>query len=317
MRTAPPPLPAAAVALLACPVCGQALQSTGWGLRCGGRHSFDRSRRGHLTLLPPTGSPHAGDSAAMVADRADFLAAGHYAALTAALADAVTADGSPRSVLDAGGGTGAHLAGVLDRVPGAVGVVLDVSRYAARRAARAHPRAMAVVADVWSRWPVRAAAVDRVIVVFAPRNGAETARVLTPSGRLVVLTPAAGHLAELVGSLELLRVDGDKAGRLAAAVEPHLRPVASSAVRQQLVLDHPAVRTLVGMGPHARHRTPEQLATSIAKLPPTVAVTVSVDVTTYAPDHAGAGLTGSPDPGDRVPRRPGPPGGLAMRQVSG
>src|SRR5919206_373512 len=118
----------------------------------------------------------------------------------------------------------AMTAGVLDRAPDAVGVVLDASRYAARRAARAHPRAMAVVADSWARWPVRDAALDRVLVVFAPRNGAETARVLRPGGRLVVVTPAADHLAELVGPLGLLTVDPAKADRLTAALGPHLRP---------------------------------------------------------------------------------------------
>jgi 23S rRNA (guanine745-N1)-methyltransferase len=278
-----PALVPAAVALLACPVCEQPLAENPAGLACPGGHAFDRSRQGHVTLLPSGSSVHPGDSAEMVADRADFLAAGHYGGLTAALADAVLAPGEPGSVLDAGGGTGAHLAGVLDRAPGAVGVVLDVSRYAARRAARAHPRAIAVVADTWARWPVRTGSLDRVLVVFAPRNGAETARVLRPDGRLVVLTPAADHLAELIGPLGLLTVDPAKADRLAASLGPHLRPVAAAAHREELLLDRAAVATLVGMGPHARHRAPAELAAAVARLPEPVRVTVSVDVTTHAP----------------------------------
>ena len=279
-----PALPPAAVALLACPVCGQALAADPAGLRCPAGHAFDRARQGHVTLLPPGGSPHAGDSAAMVGDRADFLAAGHYAGITAALAEAALAGPPPRTVLDLGGGTGAHLAGVLDRAPDAVGIVLDASRYAARRAARAHPRAMAVVADSWSRWPVRDAAVDRVLVVFAPRNGAETARVLAPQGRLVVVTPAADHLTELVGPLGLLTVDPAKADRLAATLEPHLRPVAAAAHREVLALDRAAVRTLVGMGPHARHLADGELADRVAGLAEPVRVTVAVDVSTWSPD---------------------------------
>jgi 23S rRNA (guanine745-N1)-methyltransferase len=223
----------------------------------------------------------------MVADRADFLAAGHYAGITAALADAVLAGPEPRTLLDLGGGTGAHLAGVLDRAPDAVGVVLDASRYAARRAARAHPRAMAVVADSWAGWPVRDAALDRVLVVFAPRNGAETARVLAPEGRLVVVTPAADHLAELVGPLGLLTVDPAKADRLSAALEPHLEPVASAVHREVLALDHAAVRTLVGMGPHARHLAEGELAGRVAGLPGTVPVTVAVDISTWRVGRGG------------------------------
>lgn len=278
-----PALVPAAVALLACPVCEQPLAEASDGLACPAGHAFDRSRQGHVTLLASGSSVHPGDSAGMVADRADFLAAGHYAGLTAALADAVLAPGEPATVLDAGGGTGAHLAGVLDRAPGAVGVVLDVSRYAARRAARCHPRAVAVVADTWARWPVRSGSLDRVLVVFAPRNGAETARVLRPGGRLVVVTPAADHLAELIGPLGLLTVDPDKAGRLAASLGPHLTQVAAAAHREELLLDRAAVRTLVGMGPHARHRTADELAAAVARLPEPVRVTVSVDVTTHAP----------------------------------
>jgi 23S rRNA (guanine745-N1)-methyltransferase len=279
------PWPARAVRLLACPVCADPLTAPpdDAGLRCPAGHSFDRARQGHVTLLPPGHVPPSGDSAAMVADRVAFLAAGHYAGVTRALGDAVAAgdDGPPGTMLDLGGGTGQHLAAVLDRLPNAVGVVLDSSRYAARRAAGAHPRALAVVGDAWARLPVRDAAVDRVLVIFAPRNGPEIARVLRPGGRLVVVTPGADHLAELVGPLGLLRVDPDKARRLAATLQPHLRPGAAAEHRERLELDRAAVTTLVGMGPHARHLSPQGLSASVARLPERTPVTVSVDVTTW------------------------------------
>lgn len=279
------PLPDDAVALLACPVCAAplAVGEGGGVLRCPAGHSFDRARQGHVTLLPPGHRAPSGDSAEMVADRVAFLDAGHYAGIGAALGDAVTEGGGaePRRLLDLGGGTGHHLAAVLDRLPAAAGVVLDSSPYAARRAARAHPRAMAVVADTWARLPVRDGAVDRVLVVFAPRNGPEIARVLAPEGRLVVVTPAADHLAELVGPLGLLRVDPDKAARLAGALEPHLAPVADATRRDTLLLDHPAVATLVGMGPHARHLPAAERAGRLAVLPERVAVTVAVRVSVY------------------------------------
>lgn len=277
------PLDARAVALLACPVCGDPLEAVprDTGLRCPRGHSFDRARQGHVTLLPPGHRPPTGDTAEMVADRVAFLEAGHYAGVTEALAGAVLADGPAASVLDLGGGTGHHLAGVLDRLPAAVGVVLDSSPYAARRAARAHDRAVAVVADSWARLPVRSEALDRVLVVFAPRNGPEIARVLHPGGRLVVVTPAADHLAEVVGPLELLRVDPDKAARLAATLEPHLTPVRTATHRRRIILPRSAAATLVGMGPHARHRTRAAIEAALAGLPERIEVGVSVDVTTY------------------------------------
>jgi 23S rRNA (guanine745-N1)-methyltransferase len=285
----PPALPPRAVDLLACPVCGAGLTTDAGSLRCAAGHVFDRARQGHVTLLPPGHRPPSGDDAAMVADRVAFLGAGHYAGVTRALGDAVLADGSPPgSLLDLGGGTGAHLAGVLDRLPDAVGVVVDSSRYAARRAARAHPRAIAVVADGWARLPVRDAVLDRVLVVFAPRGSAEIARVLRPEGRLVVATPEPAHLAEVVGPLGLLRVDPDKEARLSAALEPHLEPVTTVVHREELRLDHAAVRALVGMGPHARHRSREELAAAVGELPEAVPVTVAVRLGTYRRPDQGA-----------------------------
>jgi 23S rRNA (guanine745-N1)-methyltransferase len=276
-----PPLDPRAVATLACPVCGAGLAADADGLGCAAGHRFDRARQGHVTLLPPGHRPPSGDSAEMVADRVAFLEAGHYAGLTGAVAGAVADGPEPRTLLDLGGGTGHHLAGVLDGLPGAVGVVLDSSPYAARRAARAHPRAVAVVADTWARLPVADSAVDLVLVVFAPRNGPEIARVLADDGRLVVVTPAADHLSELVGPLGLLQVDPDKAARLAATLEPHLEPVGSAVHRERLRLDRAAVATLVGMGPHARHLTRDAVRTSLAALPEPLDVTVSVRIGTY------------------------------------
>jgi 23S rRNA (guanine745-N1)-methyltransferase len=57
--------------------------------------------------------------------------------------------------------------------------------------------------------------------------------------------------------------------------------VGTATHREDLSLDHPAVATLVGMGPHARHLSPPALAGALAGLADPVAVTVSVDVTTY------------------------------------
>ena len=271
--------------MLACPVCAAPLAPLAGdvGLRCPAGHSFDRARQGQITLLPPGHRPPSGDSAEMVADRMAFLSAGHFAGVTAALAAGVIEDDGapPRTLLDLGGGTGHHLAALLDALPAAVGVVLDSSRYAARRAARAHPRALAVVGDAWQRLPVRSGVADRVVVVFAPRNGAEIARVLRPAGRLVVVTPGPDHLSELVGPLGLLRVDPDKPARLAATLEPHLRLAATARHREVLSLDRSAALALVGMGPHARHRGRTAVLEALEALPEAVPVTVSVEVTSY------------------------------------
>jgi 23S rRNA (guanine745-N1)-methyltransferase len=153
---------------------------------------------------------------------------------------------------------------------------------------------MAVVADSWSRLPVLDAVLDRVLVVFAPRNGPEIARVLRPEGRLIVVTPATDHLAELVGPLGLLRVDPRKAERTAATLEPSLRLTGATSRRQTLALDRAAVEVLVGMGPHARHLVRDDLRARLAAFPEPVPVTVSVEIGVYEPLPSGDTRRASP-----------------------
>ncbi|MCX2730773.1 methyltransferase domain-containing protein [Saccharopolyspora sp. NFXS83] len=265
--------------LLACPHCGGGLEPADRTLRCPANHAFDLAKQGYASLLGGRGAPGPGDTAAMVAARADFLTAGHYAPIADALAEH-TADVHPGGpLLDLGAGTGQYLAHVLERLPGEVGLALDVSKYASRRAAKAHPRASAVLADAWQALPVRDAAIGSVLNVFAPRNPAETHRALRPGGHLVVITPNAGHLAELVSALDLLSVDERKPQRLADQLAGHFEPVASSVREFPLRLDRAEIATIVGMGPNAWHSAdalPERIAALPDAFPITASVTVSV-----------------------------------------
>lgn len=81
---------------------------------------------------------------------------------------------------------------------------------------------------MWQGLPVQDAAADVILDVFAPRSGQEFARVLRPGGVLVVVTPAPGHLAELVTALGMVGVDPAKPQRLAAGLRPWLTPATAS-----------------------------------------------------------------------------------------
>jgi 23S rRNA (guanine745-N1)-methyltransferase len=269
---------ASLIPYLRCPVCGEGLGSAAGALRCPRGHSFDQARQGyvHLAAEPVT---HPGDTAAMVEERAGFLAAGHYAPLARALAGIVPPG---RLVLDSGAGTGYHLAAVLDALPDAVGLAVDVSKPALRRAARAHPRAGAILADAWRALPVREHVVDVLLNVFAPRNGPEFARVLAPDGALLVVTPTARHLAELVDALALLRVDPVKEDRVAASLSPWFAEKDATVLEWTLRLSPRDVTGLVKMGPSAWHVAPDVLADRVAALPDPMAVTARVRVSTYS-----------------------------------
>ncbi|QTJ69985.1 methyltransferase domain-containing protein [Rhodococcus sp. ZPP] len=270
------------VDLLACPQCGAGLELDENTLLCDAGHSFDVARQGYVSLMTGAGGKFDGDSPDMIAARADFLAGGSFDPLMDAVADAVRATDDPEpAILEIGAGTGHYLARVLDAVPTARGIGLDVSKYAARRIAKAHPRAGAVVADVWHHLPVRDGVLSHVLCVFAPRNAEEAHRVLGEGGALVVLTPTERHLAELVDLLGMVRVDDRKVERLGAAMSGRFDRTDLRDVEYPMSLTHDDLTRLVGMGPSARHLTPERLATSIADLPRAYPVTASVTVSTY------------------------------------
>lgn len=262
------------VSWLRCPLCRAELALDQNVLRCPARHSFDVAKQGYANLLPGGAHTGTGDTAAMVAARVDFLGAGHYAPIADALARAVPA-GAER-IVDLGAGTGFYLSRVLDAVPEAHGLALDISKFALRRAARAHPRAGAVVCDAWQPLPLRDGVADVVVNVFAPRRGEEIRRVLRPGGLLLVVTPTPRHLAELVRELGLLGVDDRKDERLAKALEPYLAPQGADEVTFTMKLSHAEVATVVGMGPSAWHTDADALAHRIAALPDPVEVTASV-----------------------------------------
>ncbi|GAA3108560.1 putative RNA methyltransferase [Streptosporangium carneum] len=270
---------------LVCPVCGGDLELGERAVRCPAGHAFDVARQGYVSLLTGSRAPGTADSTDMVAAREAFLGAGHFDPLAEAIARACRARagagtggsgrGGTKVVADAGAGTGHYLARVLDRLPDAVGIALDVSKHAIRRAARAHPRLGAVVADVWRPLPVRSDAVDVLLNVFAPRNGAEFARVLGDGGALVVVTPTSRHLEPLVERLGLLSVDESKERRVSESLNEHFVESERSLHEFGMTLGHDAVEAVVGMGPSAWHTDSQVMRARIGELPETSEVTAS------------------------------------------
>lgn len=269
--------------VLRCPVCTGSFRKEGAALRCGAGHTFDVARQGYVNLLGSAG-PRTADTGPMVQARADFLAGRHYAplagAVTAAVADLIPDDPSP-VVLDVGGGTGYYLKAAIDARPGAIGIALDLSKFAVRRTARAHPRIAAAVWDVWQPLPIADAAVSVILDVFAPRNAAEFARVLDPAGAALVVTPTDRHLAELVDRIGMLTVDTHKEERLGRRLGGHLKLIGRDELTWSLTLSGTDVERLVRMGPSARHVSDATLTERIAGLEGSVTVTASVLISRY------------------------------------
>lgn len=286
---------------LLCPVCRKPLgrrtaaDASQNRLVCPAGHSFDAARQGYFNLLVGKGTAFEADTADMVQARNDFLAAGHYRPLATAVAAAVVPclPEGRSAVLDAGTGTGHYLRAVLDQAAAqnrreVAALGLDISKFALRRAARLNPEAVNLVCDVWQPLPLADNSVDAITVIFAPRNAAEFARILRPTGRLVVVTPRSGHLAAIAAATGMLGIEEDKEARLAEAMGSHFEAETSTDVEIPLALTRAEAANLAYMGPAGHHLDRLDLSERLLALPEPVQAEARFRLMVFRPRKAAA-----------------------------
>ncbi|MDO5098885.1 MAG: methyltransferase domain-containing protein [Corynebacterium sp.] len=251
-------------------------------------HSFDVAKQGYVTLAGGAGLRYSGDDLSMIQARETFLSSGHFAPFVEAVSTTVAQvfdesgmpDDAEPAIVEIGAGTGYYLSHILDSIHNSRGIGIDVSVPAAKILAKCHPRVGAVVADAWARLPIKDESVDAIAVVFAPRNASEFARILKPEGEVIVMTPQAGHLAELREPLGIIDVEKGKIDRMLEQASGHLVPVTEpETIEFVMQLDQDSIATQIGMSPSARHIHPDILAERIATLPATMAVTARAMIT--------------------------------------
>jgi 23S rRNA (guanine745-N1)-methyltransferase len=254
---------------LRCPICFRDLSARPpLVLACPSGHAFDANKRGYATLAA-SASKLQHDSASMLDAREAFLATGAYAPLCDTLAESVS-ERMPHRVIDIGCGTGYYLGAVLERLPDAQALAMDLSPAAVARAARRSDHVDGLVADVWSPLPIRDGAADVILNVFAPRNAAEFRRVLAPGGLLAVVVPGDDHLRELRERGLLIGVRKGKGQQLMQALGRDFALDEARDIRSTLTLSPTSIEALVAMGPSAHHRSDAPGA-----LPPRLDVTAS------------------------------------------
>lgn len=232
-----------------------------------------------MSLLGKHAGIHTADSAEMIAARERVVGEGLFEPVATAVAQEVADPGLESvdgAIVDLGSGPGHYLDRALEAAPRRIGVAVDNSKFAARRAARCHPRASAVVADIWDEIPLRSGSAAIVLNVFAPRNGEEIMRVLAPGGALIVVTPGPDHLKELIEPFSMISVDAEKDRRLRETLGDLGEKLRTSELTWSMNLSRQEVADMVAMGPSADRMQAAEAEALLENLRLPVPVTGSV-----------------------------------------
>jgi 23S rRNA (guanine745-N1)-methyltransferase len=125
------------------------------------------------------------------------------------------------------------------------GIGIDLSTAAIEHAARYFPDRTWVVANADRRLPLLDGSIEVVLSLYGRRNPPEVARVLVPTGYLLVAVPAADDLIELRELVQGQRLERDRAAIVLAEHEPLFEPIDRSVVQETRELDRDAVLNLL------------------------------------------------------------------------
>ncbi|MGA1372629.1 MAG: putative RNA methyltransferase [Pseudomonadales bacterium] len=240
-----------------CPVCRAPLAREERRWACLSGHDFDVAREGYVNLLPVQHrkSREPGDAEAMVRARRDFLSTGHYQPLRDTVLSLLR-ELAPASLLDIGCGEGYYTEAMATVVPQVIG--LDIAKPAIRLAARRCKGPIWLVAG-GARLPVGDASVDMITSLFSPLPVEEMARVLTPKGLLLVVTPAPLHLASVREAL-FDRVIAHEPEKFLRALSPQFICANRIDITFELTLSQAALRQLLLMTPYVWRARAERRA---------------------------------------------------------
>ncbi|RLC78755.1 MAG: hypothetical protein DRI81_06180 [Chloroflexi bacterium] len=256
---------------LICPVCEAQLAQVGATLKCPQAHSFDIAREGYVNLLLSSGKRPkiVGDTKEMLRARRDFLARGFYGPLSDALNERIhnhlAGDVSSACIADVGCGEGYYIGRLkrhLGSRPGFDHLCyfgLDVSKEAARLAAKRYQDICFIVASVNRKLLFSGGSVRVLTNVFAPRNVVEFDRVLAQDGVLLIVIPNPRHLASLRSRLDLLSIEPDKRDKVIEQFAGPFRLAGEHTVEREMGLEGDALLALVQMTPNYWHISSEAL----------------------------------------------------------
>lgn len=275
---------------LRCPYCNDALHlNSSLGepdvFSCSKGHTFDKAKQGYLTLLGKNSQQKTADTLDMVLRRARFHEANYYAPFAREIALQMKEEIGTKSAPllgDFGAGTGYYAQALIEQIPQAQCIAIDLSKRALQRAKATG--VSCIVADTWEGFPLIDDALDGAINIFAPRNEHEFARVLKPGAPLIISTPTQRHMLEVRSAADLIKIgrqDHEKREDVRTKFDGLFDYEKTTLTEFELVLSAQDIEDLVMMGPNAYHTNLDALRESIKSLPQPFHVTFSVESHLY------------------------------------
>lgn len=264
------------VSLFICPICQSPLAPDAEVWRCDGSqnpkqtmHPFDVARQGYVNLLPvqQKKSKAPGDSAASIAARQRFLAAGHYQPLQALICEQMTlllAQDTDINWLDIGCGEGYYTQAMAQGLGIDTLIAADISKPAVTELAKTSKAA----GQLWSQasdqqgtgiypmvtsaahLPLSAASMSGISSIFSPILPAAFAQVLADNGLLLIAKPDVGHLASMRAALfdQVREHDSDK---FLQELAPYFTLLKTQRISTDISLSAQDLADLMTMTPYA------------------------------------------------------------------
>jgi 23S rRNA (guanine745-N1)-methyltransferase len=219
-------------------------------LRCPRGHAFDLAREGYWNLLQPQDrrSLRAGDRDEAITARRLWLQRGFAEGLAALLSSRIDALSLPygAAAIDVGCGEGTLTARLLGPLA-LQGCGVDLSTNAIRLAAKLAPGLTWIVANADRGLPFADGSVHLALSIFGRRPAPELARVLAPSGTLLVVVPGEDDLIELREAAQGEGVRRDRAADLLAELNRHFDLAGRSTWRHRARHDREALKDALAM----------------------------------------------------------------------
>lgn len=262
--------------LFRCPLCHADMAREEKSLFCNGarKHCFDLAAQGYVNMAPARASG-AGDDAALIAARVDFLGKGHYLPIAQKLLELLARYAPGGVVVDAGCGEG-YYTNLMAREHAVFGFDLSKNgiKHAARQGGRETNGALFAVSGIFDM-PLADESVDAVVSLFAPVASAEFLRVLKPGGILIIAGAGREHLF----SLKKAVYDVPYYNQERADAPEHMTLREKQLLRFDMALGSDDLQSLFAMTPYF-YRTSKQGKERLAALK-TLEVNAEVEFSVY------------------------------------